>query len=103
MLARWETHVMGWLAAADAFDNVHAVSYERLRDDYAATMAGVCADLDCAGGPYPEPARDAYIIAPDAQRLTTGDVERAELRQWVAANVQPATRAHPALAPLFAE
>jgi len=103
MLKRWESHVTGWLHAASAFEAIHPVCYENLRDDYAQVMTDVCATLACPVQDFPRPGRDDYIKAAGEPGPAVTETERAVLREWVCGELSAETLNMPELRGLFAE
>jgi len=88
MLRRWQAHAEGWLSLAARHEHVAALRYEYLRDDYAATMVGVCDLLGCPVENYPEPDRDDYIKAAGETDLPISEDEREALGSLVRGTIQ---------------
>ena len=78
MLKRWQAHVEGWVAAADAQDGVQLVRFEDLDQNYEKTVAELGDALGLAPRLHERPSREQDVIAPtvgesDGTLLDSGD------------------------------
>ena len=91
--ARWANHVTGWLAAAEAHDNIKCVRHDSLKKNYPSEMASL---LEFVGlpptGALQRPARDAYIKGADIE-LTEEDLAETKAYCGDALNDFPALKA----------
>ena len=88
---RWADHVSGWLDMAATHDNVMALSYARLCEDFAGTVRAVLGFLEQpAPATVSAPPRDAYIQG-ESRALAPRD------RAALAVHIEQALSRHPQL------
>lgn len=97
VLARWAHHVSGWHALARDYGSthkgVHLVAYEDLRDDYAAVMKRLGADvIGEAPGDLTMPDKNTGVVVPqsmDGSSMPWADEDLA----WIGAHAGDAMKA----------
>jgi len=92
MLDRWAAHVAGWTAAAARRPRLRLVRYDRLKDDYAATLTSFANLLEAKPQDLTPPPPDVGVIPGGPPRIEAAERDRDALRALALAEVGDAMR-----------
>lgn len=93
MLDRWAAHVEGWVGAAEGRPRLRVVRYDRLKNDYAATLASFDDVLRRKPRDLTPPPPDVNVIAENAAVGDAGLPDRDALAALALAEVGEAMKA----------